>query len=74
MISRKIYKIPGSPTPPAAVQIDRVVKMVKISVDLWSENDLKNKFDALSKKEIGIRSVSHVRNQSYCIKQIAVER
>ena len=24
--------------------------MVKISVDLWSENDLKNKFDALSRK------------------------
>ena len=50
MISRNIYKILGSPNPPAAVQIERVVKMVKISVYLWSEDDLKNKFDALSKK------------------------
>ena len=39
--------------------------MVKISVDLWSENDLKNKFDALSKNRDWYKECDNCKNQEF---------
>ena len=68
MISRKIYKILGSPTPPVAVQIERIVNMVKISVDFWSEDDLKNNFDALSKKGYWDKECEKCKNPDFLLR------
>ena len=68
MISRKIYKIPGSPSSPAIVQVKRVVKIVKISVELWSEEDLRKKFDALPRKGDWDKECEKCKNPEFLYK------
>ena len=48
--------------------------MVKISVDLWSENDLKNKFDALSRKGDWDKECDKCKNPEFYISQIVLEK
>ena len=50
MISRKVYRTPGSP--PAAVQrVEESIKMVKIVVESFSEEELRKRWNELTRKE-----------------------
>ena len=56
--------------PPAAVQkIEKSIKMVKIIVENFSEEELRKRWNELARKENGITNVNCVKCQKYCIKE-----
>ena len=73
MISRKIYKIPGSPHPTrCSTKIERSIKMVKISVESFSEEELRKRFNALTRKGDWDKECAACKNTQWRKDKIAV--